>query len=197
GGDPYAGEPVVQSMSLNFDISIVPYFWIPADTMRQHIKTDRVPYDQWEKRGLLTATEGNVIDYDRILKDITGPIVEQFPLLAGAEIGYDPAFATDLAVKLQNYGFTMVEIPQNYRHFSEPCHIMEAMIKGGRVHHSGHRVLRWNVENVAVKRDDAGRLRPVKPRRTAKRIDGLVAALMGLARAMVAPLETDTGVDFL
>ncbi len=197
GGDPWAGEPVVQSMSLNFDISIVPYFWIPEDTMREHIKTDRVPYDQWQKKGLLVATEGNVIDYDRILKDITGPIAEQFPLLAEAEIGYDPAFATDIALKLQARGYTMVEIPQNYRHFSEPCHIMEAMIKGGRVHHDGHRVLRWNVENVAVRRDDAGRLRPVKPKRAAKRIDGVVAALMGLARAMVAPLETDTGVDFL
>ena len=53
------------------------------------------------------------------------------------------------------------------------------------------------MENVAVKRDDAGRLRPVKPRRAAKRIDGIVAALMGLSRAMVAPLETDIGVDFL
>ena len=197
GGDPYAGEPVIQSMSLNFDITIVPYFWIPEDTMREHIKTDRVPYDQWQKRGLLVATEGNVIDYDRIIKDITGPIAEQFPLLAQAEIGYDPAFATDLAVKLKNHGYTMVEIPQNYKHFSEPCHLMEAMIKGGRVHHDGHRVLRWNIENVAVRRDDAGRLRPGKPKRMAKRIDGVVAALMGLARAMVAPLETDTGVDFL
>ena len=196
-GEQDEPEPVTRSMSLNFDVSIVPYFWIPEDTMRERIKQDRVPYDQWQKKGLLTATEGNVIDYDRILRDITGPIAEQFPLLAEAEIGYDPAFATDIAVKLQNHGYTMVEIPQNYRHFSEPCHIMEAMIKGGRVHHDGHRVLRWNIENVAVKRDDAGRLRPVKPRRAAKRIDGVVAALMGLARAMVAPLETDTGVDFL
>ena len=165
--------------------------------MREHIKTDRVPYDQWRDRGLLTATKGNVIDHDRILRDIAGPITERFPLLAGAEIGYDHAFATQLAVQLQGHGYTMVETPQNYLHFSEPCHIMEAMVKGGRVHHDGHRVLRWNVENVAVRRDDAGRLRPVKPRRAAKRIDGVVAALMGLARAMVSPGEIGTGVDFL
>jgi len=198
GGDPWVDEePVTRAMSLNFDISIVPYFWIPEDTMREHIKTDRVPYDQWRDRGLLTATKGNVIDHDRILRDIAGPITERFPLLAGAEIGYDHAFATQLAVQLQGHGYTMVETPQNYLHFSEPCHIMEAMVKGGRVHHDGHRVLRWNVENVAVRRDDAGRLRPVKPRRAAKRIDGVVAALMGLARAMVSPGEIGTGVDFL
>jgi len=46
------------------------------------------------------------------------------------------------------------------------------------VHHDGHRTLRWNWENVAVKRDDAGRIKPVKPRNHAKRIDGAVAMIM-------------------
>jgi phage terminase large subunit-like protein len=51
-------------------------------------------------------------------------------------------------------------------------------VKGKRCHHTGHRILRNHVENMAVKRDDAGRIRPVKPRRTSKHIDGGVATLM-------------------
>lgn len=179
------GEPVKRSISLNYRITAVPFFWIPADTMREHEKTDRVPYAEWARLGLVRATEGNVIDYDRIFKDITGEICTRFPRLRGAEIGYDPAFATDIAMKLQGAGFRMVEILQNYKHLSEPSHVLEALVKGKRVTHDGQRVLRWNVENCTVKQDDAGRIRPVKPKRVTKRIDGVVALDMGLSRLMV------------
>jgi phage terminase large subunit-like protein len=53
--------------------------------------------------------------------------------------------------------------------------------------HGGHRLLRWNLENVAVKRDDAGRIRPVKPGKATKRIDGVVAVLIALSRLMAMP----------
>lgn len=188
GGD--RDEIVKRKISLNFEVAFVPFFWIPEATMREHERSDRVPYSQWVADGLVTATEGNVIDYDRIVDDIAGPISRRFPRLKGAEIGYDPAFATDIALKLRSRGFQTVEILQNYKYLSEPAHIFESLVKGERVHHSGHRVLRWNVENVAVKRDDAGRIRPVKPRRQTKRIDGVVAALMGLSRALLQPVQS-------
>jgi len=64
-------------------------------------------------------------------------------------------------------------------------------VKSKRVIHAGHRLLRWNVENVAVKQDDAGRIRPVKPRKQAKRIDGVVATIMALSRLMALPEPQD------
>jgi phage terminase large subunit-like protein len=67
---------------------------------------------------------------------------------------------------------------QNYKMLSEPAQIIEALIKGKRFSHDGHRILRWNWENVAVKTDDAGRIRPVKPKRASKRVDGAVATIM-------------------
>lgn len=185
------GEPVKRTISLNFRISVVPHFWIPADTMREHEKNDRVPYAQWAAAGLVHATEGNVIDYDTILRDITGPITRRFPRLREAEIGYDPAFATDLALQLQAKGYRPIEILQNYKYLSEPAHIFEALVRGRRVTHDGHRVLRWNMENVAIRQDDAGRIRPVKPKRQSKRIDGVVATLMGLSRAVLQPTPAD------
>jgi phage terminase large subunit-like protein len=182
-------EPVERVLSLNYSIAIVPFFWIPEDTMREHEEKDRVPYSQWVDEKLIVATEGNVIDYERIFRDITGPITERFPKLKEAEIGYDPAFATDIAQKLQGRGYKMVEVLQNYQRLSEPCHVFEALVKGKRVHHGGNRILRNHMENVAVKQDDAGRIRPIKPKRRTKRIDGVVAPLMGLSRAIVAPDE--------
>ncbi len=186
-------EPVERSLSLNYDIALVPHFWIPEDTMREHERNDRVPYSQWAKEGLVTPTEGNGIDYDRVFRDITGPITQQFPKLKGSQIGYDPAFATDIAQKLQEKGYQMVEVLQNYKQLSEPAHVFEALVKGHRVHHGGNRILRNHMENVAIKQDDAGRIRPIKPKRRTKRIDGVVGALMALNRAIVAEPEQSGG----
>ena len=184
------GDLVKRTISLNFRIVVLPYFWIPADTMRKREQQDRVPYAQWEAAGLVRATEGNVIDYDRILRDIRTEIAPRFPRLKAGQIAYDPAFATDIALRLQAAGFSIVEVLQNYRHLSEPSHVLEALVQGGRVTHDGNRVLRWNFENVAVRQDDAGRIRPVKPKRQAKRIDGVVATIMALSRVIVNPVRT-------
>lgn len=190
-------EPEKRTMSLNFDLVVRPFLWIPADTAHERQKQDRVPYDQWIDAGLVRATEGVTIDYDRVLGDIAGPIAEEYPMLRGASIGYDPAFATDIARQLTNRGFQVVEVMQNYRNMSEPCHIFEALIKAGRVIHGDNRALRWQMENVAVRSDDAGRLRPVKPKRASKRIDGVVAALMGLGQYLLAPELGTLEVDFV
>lgn len=186
-GTDEQAEPIKRSISLNYSIALVPYFWIPEATMREHEKNDGVPYSQWVNEGLVTATEGNVIDYDRIFRDITGPITQRFPKLKGAEIGFDPAFATDIAQKLMGKGYQMVEVLQNYKHLSEPAHVFEALVKGGRVYHGGNRVLRNHMENVAIKQDDARRIKPVKPKKRSKHIDGVVATLDGLNRLIVAP----------
>lgn len=190
-------QPVTKVVSLNFEISVVPFFWLPADTLRERVKQDRVPYDQWLKQGLLRVTEGNVIDYDVILNDIKGPITKRFPRLRGSQIGYDPAFATDIALKLGASGYVPVEVLQNYKHLSEPSLILEAFIKGKRVKHDGHKLLRWNFENVAIRSDDAGRIRPVKPKHAAKRIDGVVGSIMGLSRAMLEPAYREPSITFL
>lgn len=179
-------EPTRRTLSLNYRINVVPFFWLPADTLLERVRQDRVPYDQWHASGLLRVTEGNAIDYNAVFDDIEGPISERFPRLREAQIGFDPAFATDISWRLSKAGYQMVEIPQNYQHMSEPAHILEALIKARRVTHDGHRLLRWNVENVAIKTDDAGRIRPVKPKKVAKRIDGVVATLMALSRSMLS-----------
>src|SRR5262249_37178516 len=185
------GALVTKRVSLNFRLYVRPFFWIPENTLKQHEKQDGVPYSLWRDLGLVTATEGDVIDYSRIYRDITETILPRYPRLKQGTLGYDPAFATDLATKLRDLaGLPVLEVLQNYKMISEPAQTAEALIKGRRVTHDGHRVLRWNFENVAIKTDDAGRVRPVKPRNPAKRIDGAVAILMG-ERALDVPRERE------
>jgi phage terminase large subunit-like protein len=176
-----AEAPAPKTVNLNYSIALVPFFWIPKDTMHEREQRDGVPYSQWVADGLVTATEGGVIDYSRIYQDIVTKIVPRFPRLKQSTIGYDPAFATDLATQLRDRaGLKVAEVLQNYPHLSEPAQVFEALLKAGRVAHGGHRVLRHHVENVAIKSDDAGRIRPVKPKTSGKRIDGVVASIMAI-----------------
>lgn len=181
-----AGEPIRRTVSLNYRIAIVPAYWLPEDTLREHAAVDRVPYDVWRDEGLVRATAGAVIDSDAIVSHVVA-LGRRFPLAKQGEVGYDPAFATEIALSLQKAGWKTVEVLQNYKHLSEACQVFEALVKARRVLHGGHRLLRWNLENVAVRQDDAGRIRPVKPRKQAKRIDGVVASIMALARLMAMP----------
>lgn len=175
-----AGAVVTKSIALNYRLFVRPFFWIPENTMKQHEEKDGVPYAQWVKDGLVTVTEGDIIDYSRIYQDITTKILPRYPLLKQGLVGYDPAFATDIATKLRDVGgLNIVEILQNYKMLSEPSQIVEALIKGKRVIHDGHRTLRWNWGNAAIKTDDAGRIRPVKQKKASKRVDGAVAMIMG------------------
>lgn len=170
-----------RQIALNFAITLVPFFWIPENTLRQHEKEDGVPYSLWVEQGLVTATEGDIIDYTVIYNDITRKILPRFPNLKQGMIGYDPWGATDIATKLRDLaGLHIEEVPQQYSGLSEPSQVYEALIKGRRVYHDGHRTFRWNHENLAVKTDDLGRIKPIKPKNPSKRVDGGLAAIMGL-----------------
>lgn len=192
------GQIVKRVHSLNYRIAVLPAFWLPEDTIRERAHQDGIRYDIFADETapgggkLLNATDGAVIDSDAIVRHIKHPdgrkeprdLVTRFPMLNQADIGYDPAFATEIGVDLRDrcgFGPRVVEVLQNYKHLSEACQVFEALVKAKRVIHGGHRLLRWNLENVAVKRDDAGRIRPVKPKKATKRIDGIVATIIALS----------------
>ena len=54
----------------------------------------------------------------------------------------------------------------------------------GRLRHGGHPVLRWNVQNVTLEQDAAGNIKPSKAR-SKDRIDGVVALVLAISRAML------------
>jgi phage terminase large subunit-like protein len=151
-----------------------------------------VPYDIWADEGLLERVEGALITSSPLVQYIVGRdgrsgLLSRFPMLKQGEFGFDPAFASEVAVRLRDdYHLNVVEVPQNYTHLSEACQVFEALVKARRVVHGGNRLMRWCVENLAIKRDDAGRIKPVKPKRV-KRIDGAVASIIGLSRLMLMP----------
>lgn len=181
---------VKEARPLDYSLAVLPYYWLPEDRLHEREREDGLPLSLYREQGLVFTSPGATISADQVFRDITTKIAPRFPRLR--TIGYDPAFAPDVAQRLA-VGFDVREIPQNYNYMTAPCYALEGLLKAGRVSHDGHPILRWNVSNVAVKRDEAARLRPVKPKsigRERKRIDGVVALLMGLSmlqRAVPAP----------
>jgi phage terminase large subunit-like protein len=179
-------EAEQRSVNIAFGIILLAYFFIPEETMYQREKEDRVPYSQWAKDGHVIATPGPIIDYDYIYDTV----IQLQSDYSVQQVGYDPRGATQLASQLGNAGLDMIEVTQGYNLMSEPSQVFEALVLARRVRHNGHPILRWNVQNTAVKHSNDNRMIiPYKPHRT-KRIDGVTAAIMGLGRAMIAEDET-------
>lgn len=90
----------------------------------------------------------------------------------------------------------MIPFGQGFASMSAPTKELEKMILGKQIAHGGHPVLRWMVSNVAMKQDPAGNLKPDKSK-SSDRIDGVVALVMSLGRATVAPEAPSYQVLFI
>jgi phage terminase large subunit-like protein len=138
---------------------------------------------------VLEVTAGDLVDYDAILDFILQDIA---PRCSIKGIGVDQAGATMLITRLQReLGDLVVEIPQSFRHLSEPSKQFEALILSGRLRVAPNPMLDWNVSNLAVEHNRWNEIRPVKVS-PQMRIDGGVAVIDALAVLALkyAPEET-------
>lgn len=167
---------------------VLPFFWVPEDTLKERCQRDRVPYDLWAQSGHLFITPGQITDYDVIRRDINA-LSEKYNI---QEIAADPWNATQLITQLDADGFTVFAHRQGFVSFQGPTKQLEALARAKRLRHGGHPVLRWMASNLTVKQDPAGNLKPDKQRSTEK-IDGMVALIMALGRAQIAETPLDIG----
>ena len=158
---------------------VLPFFWLPEDTLALRVRRDHVMYDQWERQGFIQTTEGNVVHYGFIEKFIC-ELGERYNI---REIAYDRWNATMMVQALEDDGFTMIPFGQGFRDMSPPTKELMRIVLEHRLNHGGHPVLRWNFDNAYVRTDPAGNLKLDKEKSTEK-IDGAVALVMALDRAM-------------
>lgn len=161
---------------------IVPFFWIPEENMVERIKRDRVQYDAWVRDALIESTEGNIIDY-AFIRARVHDVVDEVNLV---ELVYDRWNTTQLITQLMDDGITCVPFGQGFQSMSAPTKELEKLLVGEQLAHANNPVLRWMAANVAIKEDEAGNRKPNK-QKSRGRIDGIVALIMALGRAMVQP----------
>ena len=158
---------------------LLPFFWVPEETIPQRVKAASVPYDIWERQGYLLSTEGNVIHYDFIEKFIND-LAEKYHI---CEIAVDRWNATQMIQNLEGDGFTMVPFGQGFASMSGPTKDFYRLLMEGQIIHGGHPVLRWMAGNVVVDTDPAGNIKVTKAK-SKEKIDGIVAAIMALDRCI-------------
>ena len=168
---------------------LLPYFWIPEENMRLRVRRDHVPYDVWERQGFLHTTEGNVIHYG-FIENFIDDLGKKFHI---KEIAFDRWGAVQMVQNLEGLGFTVVPFGQGFKDMSPPTKRLMELVLEKNIAHGGHPVLRWMMDNIFVRTDPAGNIKPDKEKSTEK-IDGAVAAIMGLDRAIRCGNETSESV---
>ena len=159
---------------------IICKFYVPEDTVIERSRTDKVHYELWVEQGFITATPGDVIDYEFIFNDIVTAAAD-YDL---AEVGFDPWNASALATRLYNdEGIDMVEMRQGSKTLSEPAKDLLVNIKQHNICHGGHPVLRWCADNLVMVTDANENVRPAKDK-AVDRIDGVVALINAWGRMM-------------
>jgi phage terminase large subunit-like protein len=168
-------------------IHVEPHFWCPAAAIEARSRRDHLPYDVWARDGLLTVTDGDVIDYDAILADMTD-LSARYQI---AECAYLRLNATQFVTAAGSLT-TMVPVAQTYIGLSAATKDWLARIAGStmdapRIRHGGNPVLRWMAANLVV---DTGPNSDMKPSndRSVERITGQTAAILALGR-LVSPHE--------
>jgi len=131
---------------------ILPRFFIPKDNMRERVRRDKVAYFDWVKAGLITVTEGNVIDYDFIEAQIKKDC-EKFDVKMAA---YDRWNSSSLVTNLTNDEVVdLIPFGQGFASMSTPTKQIEVLSLQNKLNHGDNQVLNWNCSNVVLKRDPA------------------------------------------
>lgn len=146
----------------------------------QRAGNNRAAYETWVNSGHLTLMDGDEIDFNQIREDIK----DLAAVLDITELPYDPWRATQLAHQLMSDGANVVEFRNTVQNMSPAMREWEAAITSGRFRHNADPVLTWMASNVVAKVDAKDNLYPRKERAENK-IDGIIAGLMAMGRAVV------------
>lgn len=148
-------------------------------------------YERWVNEGHLITTDGEELDFDVIREDAKD-IGSAHQV---TEIAYDKWRATQLAHQLMKDGAEVVEVGGGIQTMNLAMRELEAALVSGRVRHNGDPVLAWMASNV-VAHEFKGCITPTKES-SSKKIDGMVAILMAMSRALLADGAARSVLDTL
>lgn len=150
-------------------------YWLPEDLLETRVKEDRIPYDVWEKKGLLRLCSGNSINYS----DVTDWFLEMVNVngITPAWIYYDSYSARYWVSEMEQYGFNMVRCIQGAKTLSLPMQQLGADLQAKKINYNNNPILKWCLTNTGVQTDRNGNIVPIKAQSPKRRIDGTASLL--------------------
>ncbi len=161
---------------------VLPHFWIPEDTIKDVVRRGIAPYDDWVRKGWLSATPGNVISDDWIIEQIK----LDAQLYDIKVIHFDAWGSSKIYNTLEEFELPLIAFRQGYKSFNSPTKELEKIVRSHKLQ-VNNPVLDWMAANVVVETDPAGNIKPTKKSRDRgrdKKIDGIVALIMALDGAI-------------
>ena len=158
---------------------VIPHFFMPEDLIEQRVKEDKIPYDLWIKKGLVSVTNGNQNDFSLVTQWFLS-MVRNYGIRP-LWIGYDPWNSQYWVKEMEDAGFTMEKIRQGIYTLSEPMKQLEGDLKNKLVIYDNNPILKWCFSNTQAKIDINGNIQPSKLNSKLRRIDGCVALIIAYA----------------
>lgn len=156
-------------------------FFVPKDNLLKRVQKDKVPYLDFLRDGLITATPGNEIDYSYIEKQI----LQDCNDFNVKMIAYDRYNSNHLIQKLTEAECSeMIKFSQNMTWFNAPIREIELLAHQGRLNHQNNKVLNWHCSNVVLMKDSNDNMKFDK-NKSIEKIDGMVSLTMAMGVCLV------------
>jgi phage terminase large subunit-like protein len=162
--------------------------YLCEEAIQNNLVKSSAKYQEWVDDGYLTATPGNVTDYEWIKNDIRW-LMENFNV---REIAFDPYNSTQLVNDLLAEGVNMIKFRQGPLSMNAPMRELERRYLSGIISHNNDPVLNFAMSNVVALFDPRGNMSPAK-NKSQEKIDPAVALFMAVGRAMLVDETQDPG----
>ncbi len=153
------------------------YYYLPSETVKQNQQ-----YIEWCRKGYISVTDGNVTDYQYILKDI----LEINKKINIVSIGYDQWNATQFAIDATTKGLPLQPYSQALWNFNKPTKELERLIRNGDVIIDDNPITRWCFNNCCLKFDHNENCKPIKEQMQNK-IDGVISMIEAIGIYLEQP----------
>jgi phage terminase large subunit-like protein len=153
-------------------------FWLPREGLREKARKDRVPYDLWEKQGLLLASPGRAIEYEYVAEHLRG-VFDRCDVQA---IGFDRYNMKHLRPWLIKAGFSdtelekFIEVGQGTASMTPALRQLETKLLNNGLRHGMNPILKMCAANARVVGQSGAR--KFDKHKARGRIDGMVALAM-------------------
>lgn len=157
------------------EIFVLQHYFIPEDIVATKILEDKVPYDVYNKQGLITFTPGSRVDFSLVTEWFV-KMRDEYELLP-LSIGYDTWGSQYWADEMKRNGFKLDPVIQGAKTMSQPMKEIVGLFKEKKINYNNNTLTKWCLTNTQIKTDENGNIRPVKGQNSKQRIDGSVSLI--------------------
>ncbi|MDS1005306.1 terminase large subunit [Clostridium sporogenes] len=156
---------------------ILQKYFIPESKVEEGSEEDKKNYLEWAKEGLIHICRGNEVDYSDIVMWFVS-LYKKYNIRL-FKIGYDKWNAKSFVKEMEDYGFELEKIGQDFNNLSTPMKLVEADLKSNLINYNKNPIDIWCLKNTVAKVNQYGQIMPIKPNDTGtQRIDGAVTLII-------------------